>query len=96
MAAHLPPALRAVSVLQWLRKGEYVFRPGDEANAVYQVVQGSVGLSCGLPARDAAPFLLLGAGEYLVETEGIHRHNALFHDKGARCFIFLSTHSAPC
>lgn len=82
LAAHLPLALRSVSVMQRLRKGEYVFRRGDEANAVYQVVQGTVGISCGLPICDAAPALLLGVGEYLVETGGIHGHNARFHDKG--------------
>lgn len=82
LAAHLPLALRSVSVMQRLRKGEYVFRRGDEANAVYQVVQGTVGISCGLPICDAAPALLLGIGEYLVETGGIHSYNARFHDKG--------------
>lgn len=82
MAAHLPPTLRAVSILQQLRKGEHVFRLGDEADAVYQVVHGTVGISCGLPICDATPFLLLGVGDYLVETDGVHRHNALFHDKG--------------
>lgn len=82
MAAHLPPALRSVSVVQWLRKGEYVFRLGDEANAVYQVVQGTLGISCALPMCDAAPPLLLGIGEYQVETGDVHRNNALFHEKG--------------
>ena len=82
VAPHLPLALRSVSVVQRLWKGEYVFRRGDEVNAVYQIVQGIVGISCGLPTCDAAPFLLLGVGEYLVETGNIHRHNALFHDKG--------------
>jgi len=82
LAGHLPPALRAVSVVQRLQKGESVFRLGDEVNAVYQVLQGTVGISCGLPICDAVPFLLLGTGEFLAETGEVHRHNALFHDKG--------------
>lgn len=82
LTAHLPENLRSVSTLQWLQAGDYLFRRGDAVDAAYQVVQGTVGLSCGLPACEAAPSLLLSAGEYLVEAGAIHGHNAIFRGKG--------------
>jgi CRP-like cAMP-binding protein len=81
LTAHLPQNLRSVSTLQWLQAGDYLFRRGDVVDAAYQVVQGSVGLSCGLPSCEAAPPLLLGAGEYLVESGAVHGHNAIFYGK---------------
>jgi len=82
LTAHLPQNLRSVSTLQWLQAKDYLFRRGDVVDAAYQVVQGAVGLSCGLPSCEAAPSQLLGAGEFLVGSGDVHYHNAIFQRKG--------------
>jgi len=81
LTAHLPQYLRSISTVQWLQAGNYLFRRGDVVDAAYQVVQGTVGLSCGLPSCEAAPSQLLGAGEFLVGPEGAHCHNAISQRK---------------
>jgi len=82
LTAHLPQNLRSVSTLQWLQAGDYLFRRGEAVDAAYQAVQGTVGLSCGLPACEASPSMLLGAGEYLVESGATYSHNAISQSKG--------------
>lgn len=82
LTAHLPQNLRSVSTIQWFQSGDYLFRRGDAVDAAYQVAQGTVSLSCGMPLCEAAPSLLLGAGEYLLEAGAVQGHNAIFHGKG--------------
>lgn len=82
LTAHLHQNLRSVSTVQWLQAGDYLFRRGDAVDAAYQIMQGTVSLSCGLPACEAAPSLSLGAGEYLVDSGVVYSHNAILHGKG--------------
>jgi len=82
LTAHLHQNLRSVSTIRWLQAGDCLFRRGDAVDAAYQILRGTVSISCGLPACEAAPSLLLGAGEYLVESGVVYSHNAILHGKG--------------